>query len=158
MPGQQEQTDRMRDELEAIANKHGSMLSPGDVVAFARDSQTALHHRFEWNDGEAAEKYRIWQARQLIAEVHISAPKMKGQNIRAFVSLSSDREKEGGYRSMAAVLSDEELRAMHVRDAIADAERFIESYAHLDELGPMFAAMRRAMKKIAPSQQALKAG
>jgi len=147
MPQVRQQTERMSEELERIAAEHGSVLKPGDVIDFARDPETALHHRFEWDDGVAANKYRLWQARQLIAQVQISAPKMTGQTIRAFVSLSPERDEGGGYRLMANVLSDRDLREIHLRDALSDFQRLIDAYSHLDELGPLIASLRRAMKK-----------
>jgi hypothetical protein len=53
-------------ELETIRRNAGGVLRPEDVVSFAADPDTELHSRFEWDDTEAAQQYRLWQARQLI--------------------------------------------------------------------------------------------
>lgn len=55
----------LRSELAAIRKQYGT-LTPANVVDAARDENHPLHHRFEWDDTVAAEKYRLVQARQLI--------------------------------------------------------------------------------------------
>lgn len=45
-------------ELNSIRRKHNNVLRPRDVVEFARNPKTALHHEFEWNDTAAAMYYR----------------------------------------------------------------------------------------------------
>ena len=46
-------------------------LDPKDVVEEARNPQSPLHKSFTWNDDEAAEQWRLQQARQLIRSVKI---------------------------------------------------------------------------------------
>ena len=47
-------------------------LQPADVVTDARDPTSPLHSHFEWDDGAAAERYRLSQARSLIRSVKIN--------------------------------------------------------------------------------------
>ena len=42
-------------------------LHAEDVVAAARDPLSPLHSKFQWDDSKAAHRYRLWQARQIIA-------------------------------------------------------------------------------------------
>ena len=44
-------------------------ITPPALVEAARDKQSPLHPFFEWNDGEAAEQYRLYQARTLIRAI-----------------------------------------------------------------------------------------
>lgn len=60
----------IKQELEAIAV--GGVIHPADVVEAARDPGSAMHRQFEWNDGEAAEAYRLQQARALIRRVKVN--------------------------------------------------------------------------------------
>jgi hypothetical protein len=69
-------TDRVQQELQAIADRHDGKLPASAVVDFARDPSTALHARFDWDDSEAAEKWRLEQARTIIARVKIDGEEL----------------------------------------------------------------------------------
>jgi len=47
-------------------------LQPADVLTDARNADSPLHSHFEWDDGAAAERYRLSQARALIRSVKIN--------------------------------------------------------------------------------------
>ena len=50
-------------------------LKPEDVVKFARTHpQSQLHKEFLWDDGEAAELYRLEQARRIIKVIVVIRP------------------------------------------------------------------------------------
>lgn len=134
-------------ELDKVAARHNGLLRPKDVLAFARDTTTALHGCFEWNDGKAAQNYRLWQARELI-QVYVTVIDAKLDPIRAFVSLTADRQKDGGgYRRLDVVLQDKVLRQNLLNEALAELERFREKYAQLKELAAVFAAIGRLSHK-----------
>lgn len=52
--------ERLLMELDTI--KHNKL----DGVEFARDPETELHSRLEWDDTKAAQKYRVWQLSKII--------------------------------------------------------------------------------------------
>ena len=56
--------------LAKIETDHGK-LTPRLVVADASDPRSPLHDQFEWNDTEAAIKYREDQARRLIRNIMV---------------------------------------------------------------------------------------
>jgi hypothetical protein len=58
-------------ELLRIWDERGE-LSPSAVVESATAADSPLHGRFEWSDGEAARKYRLGQARDLIRSVKLT--------------------------------------------------------------------------------------
>lgn len=132
----------VRDELERLRKKGGGVLMPSDVVEAARPKHSPLHGSFTWDDGEAAEKYRLWQARQLIS-VHVVLIGKKKQSTRMYVSLSTDREDGGGYRFITDVLGNAEARQTLLMDARKDMIRFREKYETLAELKDVLSAMRR---------------
>ncbi|WP_233872383.1 hypothetical protein [Paraburkholderia adhaesiva] len=66
-----EQTDSVRDHLQAMCNRARGNLTAEAVVRDATRKESVLHPYFEWNDGRAAHQYRIEQARELIRGVHI---------------------------------------------------------------------------------------
>lgn len=134
-------------ELKRIAKQHGGLLRPADVVEAAKSKTSPLHGKFEWNDGEAAQRYRLWQARELIrVTVEYLGPADEQMLTRVFVSLTPDR-KDGGYREISAVMSDSQQRRQLLSDAMDEMERFREKYAGLKELAEVFAAMRKVGRK-----------
>ena len=60
----------IKEELEAIMV--GGVLSPANVIEAARDPNSAMHGQFEWDDSEAAQAYRLQQARALIRRVKVN--------------------------------------------------------------------------------------
>ena len=134
-------------ELKRIAAQNNGLLQPETVVQEARPVDSPLHSRFEWNNGKAAEKYRIWQARQLIA---ISVEVIDGVNnpVDVFVSLTPDRlRNSGGYRMMARVLSDEQMRAQMLRDCMDELQALKMKYGQLRELCAVWMAMKKVKVK-----------
>ena len=102
----------VKEELEQIAKKSGGVLSPEEVVEFAKNPATALHSRFTWDDTEAARQHRLWQARQVIACVVVTkevAP-AKELKIRTYFSLPDSRRGESGsYHHIDKIMSDDDL-------------------------------------------------
>lgn len=139
-------TDPILDALREIARKHRGLVRPRDVVDAARDRTSALHSRFEWSDKKAASEYRLWQARELIAQYWV-VEEVSNEPIRMFVSLTSDRPTKAGYRFSEHVLADPDQRAEWLQMAIADFQRLQRSYAALDELRPVFNAINRMARQ-----------
>ena len=135
-------------EIEALAEKGN--VTPEEVVEFASDPKTALHSRFEWDDSEAARKYRVEQARQVIRAVvtviehHESGALVK---IRAYTSLSTDRLNGIGYRRTVDVMSDDDLCAIALVDAQRDFSKFHDKYKDLTALQSVFAAANKVFGK-----------
>ncbi len=128
-------------ELETIRQRHGGLLRPADVERFARNTKTALHARFTWDNDVAGYQYRLWEARQLI-RVTVSVMPGTERSCRTFVSLMDDRTQEGGgYRITADLLSDEEGRQRLLDEALEELEVFRRKYRNLKELAAVFAEM-----------------
>lgn len=137
---QREQTTRVSDELAAIASSNGGVLLPAKVVEFARNPETALHAKFDWNDSEAAEKWRLEQARQVIRLNVVVIPNHNAP-VRAYVSLTPDREGEGGYRRLVDIISRDDLAAQMLADALADLRSVKRKYEALRALRPIWDAL-----------------
>lgn len=134
---------RRMQELEQIRRKHRGVLHPQAVVSFAESPDTALHSAFDWNDGSAGAKWRLWQARQLI-RVMVVVEEHGGQEMRIqpYVSLPADRRK-GGYRTLTSVLGDDERRAELLAAALAELRSTRQRYRQLQELAKVFAEIDR---------------
>ena len=145
-------TKRQQAELDLLAQQH-PLLLPQTVLDFASDPTTALHSRFTWDDSEAAEQYRLWQARQVL-RVAVYTPEGSEETVRAFVSLRDDRG-EGGYRATVDVLGDADLRAKMLQEALGELHVFERKYRILSELAPVFSAaahVRERKAQAKPSQ------
>lgn len=129
------------------------MLHPAAVVGWAkRNRASALYRQFEWNNSKAANEYRIWQARRLIAinvVMDSGAPQI--------VSLSFDRTKGGGYRNVADVLSDRKLSEIMLQDALAELQRVQARFHRVRELTSVWTQIKRVRQKHAAKLQMKKA-
>ncbi len=141
-----------REELEHIRLQHGGVLRATDVVEYARDPDTALHGRFEWDDTKAAEQHRVWQARELIRVVVHTRPACQPPT-RVYVSLTNDRRNDGGgYRTLDEVMRSESMREALLKQAHADMVLFETKYRQLTELASVITAMKAARVQHAPAR------
>ena len=135
----------IQDALGAIAEEHGGILRPADVVDAAAAAAHPLHACFEWDDARAGQDYRLWQARKLIAVV-VCGVTGTAKEIRAFVSLKTDRTKDGGgYRILADVMTDKQMREQMLDEALEELQVFQTKYRRLKALAPIWPAVRRVM-------------
>lgn len=133
------------DELIYIQNKNNGLLDPAAVVEFARDKNTLLHSKFEWDDKKAGHEYRLWQARKIIQlELYVYKENVdsNGIPVRMFFSFTDER-RNGGYRKITAILSDVELREKMLQQAKEEMVVFRKKYSALKELAGVFEAMDR---------------
>ena len=136
-------------ELEQIRKSTGGFLRPVDIVSYARDENSALHSHFEWNDSDAAEAYRLAQARALI-RIAVIVNEKSSEKVRAFVSLTPDRNPDGGYRAMMDILDSGVLMDTLLRDAIAEVAAFkrkLERYKELAELNHLVSAVNEVVER-----------
>ena len=149
------------DELRFIQSNHNGTLQPHHVVEYAKDPETLLHSKFEWEDSVAGHQYRLWQARKVISlelvvvdrksgRIHdvvfdMDDEKATDKPTRAFISLRVDRRGNDavGYRSIEDVMSDEDLRRQLLNDAKNDMNLFRRKYHMLKELSDVFDAMNK---------------
>jgi hypothetical protein len=141
---------RIQAELRELAKMSKGVLRPRAVVLWAYSHKnSALHSQFEWNDGKAAEAYRIWQARELI---RCSVLVIPGSHtpVRAYVSLTNERwgAGGGGYRPIGDVLSNVEWRERMLVDALEEMRLFREKYQILKALRPVFQAAAKVEKSV----------
>ena len=139
---------KVKEELQALVDKYGGSVTPRQVVEFAENADTALHGCFDWEDTEAARKWRLHQARQLLRVAVIVLPEQK-EPVRAFVSLYPDRKANTGYRSMVAVLNDDQMREQMLRDAMIELQTFRKKYSRLKELSGVFAEIDKLQTPLA---------
>ena len=141
----QTKTDKIKEELEAIAEGNRGILRGIDVIRFAQENEeSTLNSRFQWDDSKAAHQYRLQQARQLI-RLHVTVVSDDSPEVKVWVSLSGDRvQEDGGYRRVESVMSNDVQRAALVREALKDANVWRTKWKDLEELRAIFAAIQEA--------------
>lgn len=119
--------DAVARELRSLYQKNGRRLHPEDVVQAARDPGSVLHSHFTWDDSEAADQYRLLQARKLIATVKITVPASGGERVvvRAYHALRAEKK---GYRHTKDIVTSKDLRDALLSQLVADLDRIKTTY------------------------------
>jgi len=146
------------EELEKVREQGGGMIFPRAVIDHARPSDSPLHSCFEWNDTEAAEKFRIVQARGVIKSVEIVEIQGKPlpSPIVANVSVTRRAVVPGDpriryYESTPLALQDPELRDQVLQKALRELESWRERYDAFTEFSLVFGSIEAIQKKIRSS-------
>jgi hypothetical protein len=136
-------------ELRVLHQKGKGALTPEAVLSKATSAKSALHSYFTWDDTEAAQRYRLEQARGVIRSVRVELLHVdrKPINVRAFVSLPSDRGKGAGYQHIVSVMRQPGPRAELLAAALAELGAFRKRYADLAELAGVFEEIDKIVKK-----------
>ena len=134
--------------LLAIAASNDGRLLPEAIVNAASALDSPLHDEFDWNDEEAAAKYRLVQAGALVRRLRItivrenSATKtLQVHTTRAFQSRPSQRSRDGGYESVQDILSDADKRTEMIAQVLAEMNAYRKRYADLVELSEIWNAV-----------------
>lgn len=114
----------------------GENVKPAEIVAAAQDSTSELHKCFEWDDTEAARKYRLIQAGNLIRNLVIveTAQKSEPQHIRIMYT-----SQDGGYKQTKLILQNKDEYTCLLEKAMAELKVFKQKYSMLQELNEIFA-------------------
>ena len=85
-------------ELQSLETKTGR-LYPAKVVNAARDARSPLHGYFTWNNTQAAEKYRITEAQEIIrrVKIEITVDEKKVRVVR-YTSIAEKQKTAQEYR------------------------------------------------------------
>lgn len=130
-------------ELERIEKANGEITNQA-VVDAARKTGNVLHGLFEWDDKVAGEKWRLNQARCIIAALVVVPEQEKDYDKRAFVNVVSNPENPQHaprYINYETAMSDAEMREILLDNAKAELIRFKSKYKKLTELAKVFAAI-----------------
>lgn len=134
-------------ELEKIQEETGS-ISADLVLENAKPKKSPLHPYFEWNNGKAAEMYRLEQARYLVRSVAIKIDRPEGEDplvTRAFVEIKGE---EGPYLSLPVVIQDADLRKQLIKQARKDIEIFENKYSVLSEVVSLIQPIKIALNQL----------
>jgi hypothetical protein len=127
----------IREELESIRRANpANELEPEGLIAFARNPNTALHSRLEWDDSRAAHQYRLVQARGIIRAYCTVSSSEPSKEVRVYVSLSDNRGQDGGYIARSVIETDADRRQRYALDTLKSVISLL-TRSGLDELNPL---------------------
>lgn len=134
--------------------RDGGRLLPVDVVNAARDPASPLHSHFTWDDKEAAERYRLEQARTLIRSVKVEITVQQVPvRVVGYVRDPSVAARDAGYRNVACLRTEEDS----ARDAIvAEMRRVADAVTRARTLA-MVLGVADALDKIEETARAITA-
>lgn len=142
-----------REKAQLIGERLASMgsVTPSSVVEDARDPKSPLHECFDWDDGIAAEKWRLAQARNVINCIITYEPSKQGEDleVRAFYHVMhpaevepSDSEEEEivvRYAQIDEVQQSADFRAQVIAQAKAELNGWRQRWkAYADVFGAVF--------------------
>ena len=127
-------------EMEKIRTEYGS-LKPEYVIAEASKARHPLHASFNWDNTDAAHKYRLLQAGDMIRCLAVIITDGKTEHeTRAYLNVKIET-MEKGYHPTRVVMSDAEGREYVVRKALKRFQALRTEYNHLKELAGVFRAL-----------------
>jgi DNA-directed RNA polymerase beta subunit len=134
-------------EINGCKNNDG-FITPEAVVEKAKDASSVIHGCFEWDDRDAAGRYRLHQAGELIRNivtVNVSDGSLREAPVRAFVNIKDKTER--GYKTIEAVISDPYDYQYMLGCARSDLEAFSRKYAKLAELRGVLSAIQEVLNE-----------
>jgi hypothetical protein len=126
-------------EVERIRSEYGEITAK-ILLDVSRNKDSVFHDYFNWNDADAAEKYRLRQARDLLKNIQVNiVSDGEARNVRVY-EIVKRKDGEGIYKNIETLTSDdvEYVRQqvvkalMSYRNKLATYDQFKLSVKHLD--------------------------
>jgi hypothetical protein len=147
-PGAHADAKAVGEHLEMLRKQCKGELTPKDVVDDARHDNSPLHSFFEWSDSEAAEAYRLSQARGLIravVAVYVSDDKPAVRQ-KAYVHINEPSAPH--YRETSHAMSQKKTRELVLQRAWREFQQWRKRYKDLSEFAALFDAADEVVKKL----------
>lgn len=126
---------KVADEISSI----GLSVKPEEIVDKARDESTELHKCFEWDDTKAAEKYRVYQARQIVC--HLIVKEVNNEPQKQEVRFFYKTDSQEGYKPTFYIMRNEDEYQKLLDRALSELKAFQKKYSTLKELDGLFDAI-----------------
>lgn len=120
-----------------LKEENGDVLTSAQIVEKAKPKNSPIHDYFEWDDTTAGEKWRLWQARNLIGRIEIIVVSDgKEDQIRAFhnISVQEGEEHERGYVTLRDVQKNENYFEIVLENALNEIKSWQKRYGQYKRL------------------------
>jgi hypothetical protein len=149
-------------ELRSLWETRGRLIE-ADILEVAAAESHPLHPFFEWDDTEAARRYRLAQAATMIRSVKVRVTTLHNGDvedfkIRAWVSARAAGQGVGGYLPEDQVRGNPDQRERVLRQMLRELNAFRRRYSHMAEYwaaveAPLTAA-QQAVEQLAGESEA----
>lgn len=123
------------EEIARLRKLHGEALTTAHIVEAAQNPASPLHDCFEWDDAEAARKYRQQQARYLLSSILVVV-KQAGGPTRYEITNVNVRTEDGvrAYVPTSSVVGNPSYREQVLTRALRDFDSWRARYAHVSKI------------------------
>ena len=136
----EEQAQRYGQRIYDLVEERDGIILAEDVLKDARDDGSPLHDFFEWDDSEAAEHWRLNQARYLLRSIHVVLKNDEGEEEQTRFTYNvtdtpdDDGEGQRVYCTIQRVLTDDEIRAQVVEQAMRQLQSWRDRPDYFENL------------------------
>lgn len=130
--------------LDRLSNEN--RLTAKDLVDISRPEDAPLHNAFEWNDSEAAERWREQQGRMMINSIVVQTEETKEREpVRAFFVIESG---SSNYEPIMTIMRNEDKRQKLFETARRELAAFKAKYKALQEFEKLFAEIDKILEVV----------
>lgn len=118
----------------------GDEVTPEQLVEKGKDHDTELSKCFTRDDADAANKYRLWEARQILRQlIVITRPDPedeaeKNEPIQFRLMMKNETSRDTGYKQTLVMIRDEDEYQKLLNMALEELRTFKRKYSMLSEL------------------------
>lgn len=140
--------------IEVLKAEMGGKVKPVDIVSDATSKKSPLHRYFEWDDNEAAHRYRLRQARNLVQSLVTIEVVYKGSPVETKIAFVSVRDGgEAGYVATIEAMSDEGRREEVLEQARSDLRSIRLRLAIFKECADAVDSIDDALENLKPKRK-----
>lgn len=127
--------------MEKIEERDGKLTKEA-FLEESRPIESPTHNCFEWDDGIAAEKYRLEQARHTIADIQVKVLHEDAEvKAPAFVKVTFGAKSKANYVNVETTMQTDEYRKAAIQNAIEEMKEIEKKYNTYIELEKVFLAL-----------------
>lgn len=142
--------------VDDIQSKLGRAPKAREVLEDARDPSSPIHELFNWDDSDAAEKYRAFQASVLLSALTVKIEIVKNGKrdevdmpVRIVLN-RGERGTGGEHEHISDIIADPVRRARMVEMAADDFLSLERKYNNLKEFQNVFKALEEVTQTVIP--------
>lgn len=134
-----------------IEKQFGGVVDPKTLVAAARPTKSPIHRYFEWNNTRAAEKYRLWQARNILLSIEVIINEK--ESVRAYHNIFMAND-DRTYVSLDRARQSEDLWEQIIHNAMREALAWNSRYETYKELSKISKSIKHTHKTLERKKKA----
>jgi hypothetical protein len=131
------------DEIQTL----GESYTPQDIVELAKDKKTELHKCFDWNNKEAAEKWRVHQARMICCSLMVVVQPQEEKPPISLRVIQHDRD-DMAYKPVVLTVRNEDEYQRLLSQALAELKSFQVRYEKIVELQEVIEQIEICLKTV----------